>query len=253
MKQELLKKHEELQAAYRELEAYGEVLHHNYEELAKSQHALRTSEERLRGMAANLPGMVFQSFARQDGAMGFHYISERSEDLFGLRNDLPDFLERFTSCIEPEDRTSFLSSIQGAISTAGRWVFDGRFIKPSGDKMFFRGMAEPVRHHDELIFNGVLLDITQEKQAQELLTKSQERFLKAFQASPSAMSISALHDGHFIEVNDNFLSMSGYERDEIIGHTAFDLGLWDAPGDRELLLNTLMKGEPVRAMEFRVH
>ncbi len=77
----------------------------------------------------------------------------------------------------------------------------------------------------KLIF-CVCRDVTERKRAEQALRESEERFSKAFQSSPGAISISRLRDGMFIEVNNSFLQDKGYTREEIIGHTALQLNLW---------------------------
>jgi PAS domain S-box-containing protein len=58
---------------------------------------------------------------------------------------------------------------------------------------------------------------------------SEERFAKAFQASPMVFTISTLNDDRYIEVNSAFERVSGWCRDEIIGHTEGELGFWADP------------------------
>ncbi len=77
----------------------------------------------------------------------------------------------------------------------------------------------------------VITDITDRKKAQEALRESEEKFSKAFQASPSSVSISKMSDGKFIEVNDTFLRDKGYTREEIIGHTAKELKIYSKKED----------------------
>ncbi|MDQ3704702.1 MAG: sensor domain-containing diguanylate cyclase [Chloroflexota bacterium] len=61
---------------------------------------------------------------------------------------------------------------------------------------------------------------------------SDELLAEAFCASPVAMSITRLNDGRFLEVNDRFLSLYGYSREDVIGATALELGMWSDPEDR---------------------
>ena len=61
--------------------------------------------------------------------------------------------------------------------------------------------------------------------AEQQLRKSEERFSKAFQASPVAIGIITV-DSQFLDVNEQFLALIGYNRDEIIGHTMLELAMW---------------------------
>ena len=68
---------------------------------------------------------------------------------------------------------------------------------------------------------------------EEALKRSEERFEKAFRASPAAVSISTLDEGRFIDANEGYLALTGYSRDELIGRTAGELGLWADPAEQQ--------------------
>ena len=91
----------------------------------------------------------------------------------------------------------------------------------------------------KLIF-CVCRDITERKQMEKSIKESEEKFSKAFHAIPDAVSVATLDDGVFFEVNDNFVSLNGYTREEIIGHSAKDLNIWVNPKDRHRI-KQLMK------------
>jgi two-component system NtrC family sensor kinase len=104
----------------------------------------------------------------------------------------------------------------------------------------------------KLIF-CVCRDITKRKQAEEALRQSEEKFSKAFHASPNSISISTLKEGIFIEVNDSFVRDKGYTRDEVIGRTSAELNLFGNLEMRKDIVNILKKkgrvdNEPI---EFR--
>ena len=64
------------------------------------------------------------------------------------------------------------------------------------------------------------------RRATEALRESEERFTKAFQASPVAMAISQFDDGLLLDVNEMWLTTLGYRRDEVLGTTRADYGVW---------------------------
>jgi hypothetical protein len=69
-------------------------------------------------------------------------------------------------------------------------------------------------------------DITERKRAEQGLRQSEERFSKAFHASPDMVTLSRLRDNVFIDVNETFLRLSGYTYDEVIGRSSADLRIW---------------------------
>ncbi|MEO8607988.1 MAG: ATP-binding protein [Chloroflexota bacterium] len=89
---------------------------------------------------------------------------------------------------------------------------------------------------------GVSQDITERKQAEE-------RFYKAFHANPSAIAITRFSDGLYIEVNDEWLRLSGYTREETIGHTSVEVNFWDKPEDRAEFLDIFNRQGYLREVE----
>lgn len=86
---------------------------------------------------------------------------------------------------------------------------------------------------------GVNRDISRRKRMEEALRQSEERFTKAFHASPAALSITHLPDHRFVDVNDSFVRMYGYSRDQLIGRRVADLQLFLKPGGGADLLRQL--------------
>lgn len=181
--------------------------------------ALRASEERLRSIANNFPGVVFQFYARPTGEFGLYYLSERAEELFGIGPPLEDAYARFAAHIAPEHREPFLASIQQAVATASPWDFEGQFIKSNGETVWFKGLSSPVQSGPELVYSGVILDITQRKRAEERDARDD-----AFRQSiieGATDGICACHDVaefpfvRFTVWNHRMTEITGYTLDEI--------------------------------------
>jgi PAS domain S-box-containing protein len=80
---------------------------------------------------------------------------------------------------------------------------------------------------------------------------SDDRLAKAFWAGLAPVSVSTLAEGRFIEVNNSFLEMLGYQRQEVIGHTARELRFWYNADDRGELLKRLAQHDGrLRYAEF---
>jgi len=91
-------------------------------------------------------------------------------------------------------------------------------------------------------------EVDERKRAEAATRDSEERFSKAFHASPAPMSISK--DGLLIYVNESFLAISGYTRSEAIGQTPVELGLLNDPGDLARVRELLAKQGAVRNLEM---
>ncbi len=97
----------------------------------------------------------------------------------------------------------------------------------------------------------ILQDITDRKLAEEELRKSEERFSKAFRNNPLAISISTEADGRFVDVNSAFLSLLGYKREDVIGHTSAELRFWAESSDRTEMLEQLKEQERIAKRHIR--
>ena len=80
---------------------------------------------------------------------------------------------------------------------------------------------------------------------------SEAKFAKAFGLSPIVLTLTALDDGQFVEVNETFVRRTGYGRDEAIGRTPVELGFWLRPDDRETGRAALRSGGTIRDGEVR--
>jgi PAS domain S-box-containing protein len=99
---------------------------------------------------------------------------------------------------------------------------------------------------------GTQRDITAQKHAEQALLSSEERFAKAFRASPDALVLSRLADGVILEVNDSFVELSGYDRDELIGKSTLSLDLYVDPTVRERALKILKAEGRIRDLKVEV-
>ena len=103
-----------------------------------------------------------------------------------------------------------------------------------------------------LMLGGLQRALSKELEMGKSLRQSEERFRTAFRTSPDSIAISGLSDGRYIDINDGFTTMLGYDRDAVIGHTSEDLKIWDDPGDRQTLVQELKAKGVVNNMEVRL-
>ncbi len=89
-------------------------------------------------------------------------------------------------------------------------------------------------------------DITMQKEAQRALAASEAKFATAFSSSPIILVITSLATGQLLEVNESFLQVSGYTREEALGRTTAELGLWVDETARSEGIERLRSGEVIR-------
>ena len=69
----------------------------------------------------------------------------------------------------------------------------------------------------------------------EALRRSERRFYQVFHAGPVAACLTTLDEERFLEVNAAFLTLTGYTRDEVLGRTTVELGMWSSAEDQKEL------------------
>ena len=127
-----------------------------------------------------------------------------------------------------------------------------RFKTKDGRAMIANTSAVIIDLDGEPCYLWAANDITERKHAEEALQASESRFSIAFNSNPMLASISMLEGGRFLAVNDSFVALTGYSREEAIGHTALELNLWPDPKDRRNIMYKLKKETRVRDFEAAI-
>ena len=84
-----------------------------------------------------------------------------------------------------------------------------------------------------------ILDISERQHALEQIHQLQERLAIAFRAAPVAACITRVSDGMVVDVNERLTIEYGWKRDELIGKTTLEAGLWGSSDDRAKMLDLL--------------
>ncbi|HBX24503.1 MAG TPA: PAS domain-containing sensor histidine kinase [Desulfotomaculum sp.] len=122
----------------------------------------------------------------------------------------------------------------------------------NGKGAFLRASASPLYDRQGNLIGAIesIRDTTRRRQAMEELRLSEERFAKAFHGNPVAMAITTF-EGKFIDVNKSLLSVTGFNRDELIGRTAIELNAWADFEERSRLLEKVLKEGAIHNEDFK--
>ncbi|MBD1829693.1 PAS domain S-box protein [Microcoleus vaginatus GB1-A2] len=149
-------------------------------ELRQTFAALSASETKFRTIAATMPGALFQ-FCNRDGIWRIDYMSDRIFNISGVTAaEMTQDMNTFISRVHPEDLEGYIASVNETIENLSLWHYEGRLVKPDGEIRWWQGDSMPTRSETgEIVFCGVLLDITDRKVAETAIRHSQRQLKEA--------------------------------------------------------------------------
>lgn len=234
----IARQNEDLHAAYEQLAATEEELRQNYQELEQSQVLLSESEARYRLIVDAAQEGVWQ----MDGAMKTVFVNHAMAKMLGyteeemLGRDIRDFIS--------EDELAEQDELIDLRREGTSSRYERTFVRKDGTPVIASVSATPVID-DEGHFRGsfaMLTEITDQKRAEEALRKSEERYRSLFDQSSEGIFFHDL-EGNILAVNHAAVVQSGYDRDELLQMTVFDLHPADAD-DRDDILRQWHEWQP---------
>ena len=103
-----------------------------------------------------------------------------------------------------------------------------------------------------MMLGGLQRALSKELEMGKSLRQSEERFRAAFRTSPDSITISTLTDGRYVDINDGFTTIFGYDGDAVIGRTMEDLKIWADPADEQAIFRELEARSIVNNKEVRL-
>jgi PAS domain S-box-containing protein len=235
-----------------------------------AQMTLQVSEFRYQRMIANLHGMVFQLVLGSDGSYQFPWVSEGCREIYGLEpQQLQEHPYLAIDAVHPKDRASLSASIVYSAKQLTPLKWEGRIFLASGKQYWVECSARPNRlANGDVRWDGLLLDITERKQAQEnlliahnelesrvqertadllytntLLRQEEEAVARAlleqqaiFDATPDCIVVLDL-DGCIVRTNKNFMMITGLSSEALQGKSILNF----APESEHALIADAMK------------
>ncbi|HEX6016545.1 MAG TPA: response regulator [Burkholderiaceae bacterium] len=218
--------------------------------------AQRTAEltkatQRLDSLLAASPVVMYLLRSTANGTEAL-WASDNLKRLFGYTLADTHATGWWASRVHPDDRQRAVAAV-AALRPHQSLAQEYRLLDTSGRVRYVRDEVRRVPGSDggpdELI--GTLSDLTETWEQAEQARASERRFALMLRNSPIAVALGRVSDQRSVDVNDAWARLSGYSRDELLGRTTLELGLWADPPDREKAWAALAAGQPVRNLETR--
>ena len=173
--------------------------------------------------------------------------------MFGVSSDtFTGNVGDFFRFVHPEDRQRVSESVADARRDRKPYAEEFRVIRQDGIQRWVaaRGEFKYAKNGDARRMVGLAVDITEKKQIEDALKKSELKFSRAFRESPLSLTLTSAIDHRYIEINNTFSQITGWSPEEVIGRTPFDIGLWVDPDQRIQLAKRLLATGSWRGVEF---
>ncbi|UCD80221.1 MAG: PAS domain S-box protein [Desulfobacterales bacterium] len=243
--EELRRRLEEVQKSYTELQNRYEE---RTEEFTKECTQRDQTEEALR-MAEVIvdrsPVILFRRLAGEDPRL--IYVSDNIRQMGHTAEEFLSDRIHFRDILHPDDMDRVRAEIQAyAEKDVEEYTQYYRCITKDGDIRWVEDQTSVVRdeHGNKIHNQGILVDITERRRAEEELRKSEEKFRRIVETAGEGFILMD-EDLAIVAVNDAYCRMLGYSREELIGKTPYDLATNEF---KQWMLNNR---ETILAMEYR--
>ena len=138
-----------------------------------AEDALAASEEKLRLIHSRVPGIVYQFKVDTNGNRSLPYVSPTVANYLGVTSEsVMNDAEKWFDLTHPDDLPGLEASIVESMTNMTTWDWIGRFIRDDSDVRWLHGTSTPEKFQDgSTLWNGVFIDITEQKQAETELEK----------------------------------------------------------------------------------
>ncbi|HLO48478.1 MAG TPA: AAA family ATPase, partial [Kamptonema sp.] len=150
------------------------------QELERALHELKTAQSRFHNLVDNVPGVVYQYSMTPDGVLSLNYISADSYDLLEVTPDQARANVLFLdNLVHPDDCSDFQELRKYSVTQWQPWQWEGRIVTPSGIVKWIHGESRIERlSNGTLVWDGLLLDISERKQAELDLQQAQLQIIQ---------------------------------------------------------------------------
>ena len=208
-----------------------------------AENALQESESQYRRLVEHSPyGIAVHS----QGVLV--YLNQAGARLLGVKKAEELYGTPILDFVHPDSRPKASKRLEEVNNGKEAAPLEQKFLRKDGTAVDVESVAYPFTYQNKPAVQVVVRDLTEQKQVEKAMQASEERFSKAFLASPIPICITTLEDGTFVDVNEAYLKLSKWKREDVIGHRAQELSFYK-PGDREQFISRLLNHEIMQGEE----
>ncbi len=186
---------------------------------------LQAREARFQRLASNIAGMLYQYMLHPDGSDRFTYASAKCRDIYELEPDelLQDSGQSW-DMIHPDDVQRVRQQKLNSAEHLDRFDTEFRLLPPSGVVRWVRAVSQPERlSNGDIIWDGLILDITDRKRAEQELRESKERYRTLVENFPNGAVLLFDHDLRYMLAAGQALTETELNLTNLEGKT-----IWEA-------------------------
>jgi len=159
--------------------------------------------------------------------------------------------EAFLDAIHPDDQDAVNTAYVRSVATREPYEITHRLRMADGRIKHVHERCETHYADDgtPLRSVGTVQDITRQRHAEASLRESEERFRAVFESSPTAIGLASHSDGRLVHVNRALTELLGFAREELVGKTTIELGIWASIEDRTRYFESLQRHGQVTSFE----
>lgn len=122
------------------------------------------------------------------------------------------------------------------------WEGEIALKRKDGQEVLVEAKASVIELPGGPMYVSVVRDVTERRKAEEQVRETEERFSRAFHASPAGLSIVTSSERRFVDVNQSFLDIVGFTREEVVGRRVDEVGVWPTDEQREKMAVAINAG-----------
>ena len=191
----------------------------------KRTEELIVSKARFEKLVTNVPGAIYQFKLDTDGNFSFPYISSDCQEILEYTaQQVVENSARVISLIHPEDMSNFERVVKKSAQFLQHKHWEGRIVTPSGKTKWIQTASKPEQQEDgSIVWDGLMIDISDRKQADRELRESQQLLHLIFDTLPQRVFWKDTNF-NYLGCNQIFAQDAGLNSpDEIVGKNDFEL------------------------------